>query len=150
LELSGGRATGVRIRGRGRRERVISASREVILSAGAIGSPRLLLLSGIGAADQLRSVGVPVAHDMPGVGENLHDHPYVVCVWESTVPESLYGAAKPKSVAGRLGARGRQAQAGGGVARGPQRAADVDGRRGVRVRAYAPGPSGGRRPVPLR
>ena len=60
LELSGGRATGVRIRGRGRRERVISAAREVILSAGAIGSPQLLMLSGIGPADQLRSVGVPV------------------------------------------------------------------------------------------
>jgi choline dehydrogenase-like flavoprotein len=99
LELSGGRATGVRIRGRGRRERVISASREVILSAGAIGSPQLLLLSGIGPADQLRSVGVPVAHDLPGVGENLHDHPYVVCIWESTVPESLYGADKPKPMA---------------------------------------------------
>jgi choline dehydrogenase-like flavoprotein len=96
LELSNGRATGVRIRGRGRRERVISAAREVILSAGAIGSPQLLLLSGIGPADHLGSVGVPVAHDLPGVGENLHDHPYVVCIWESTVPESLFGADKPK------------------------------------------------------
>jgi choline dehydrogenase len=96
VELSGGRATGVRVRGRGRRERVIPAGREVILSAGAIGSPQLLMLSGIGPADQLRSVGVEVAHDLPGVGENLHDHPYVVCIWESTVPESLYGADKPK------------------------------------------------------
>jgi len=78
---------------------VISASREVILSAGAIGSPQLLMLSGIGPADQLRSVGVPVTHDLPGVGENLHDHPYVVCIWESTVPESLYGADKPKPMA---------------------------------------------------
>jgi choline dehydrogenase len=99
VELSGGRATGVRIRGRGRRERVVSASREVILSAGAIGSPQLLMLSGIGPADHLRSVGVPVAHDLPGVGENLHDHPYAVCIWESTVPESLYGADKPKPMA---------------------------------------------------
>ena len=96
VELSGGRATGVRIRGRGRRERVVAADREVILSAGAIGSPQLLLLSGIGPADHLRSVGVPVNHDLPGVGENLHDHPYVVCIWESSVPESLYGADKPK------------------------------------------------------
>jgi choline dehydrogenase-like flavoprotein len=96
VELSGGRATGVRIRGRGRRERVISAGREVILSAGSIGSPQLLLLSGIGPADHLRSVGVPVNHDLPGVGENLHDHPYVVCIWESSVGESLYGADKPK------------------------------------------------------
>jgi choline dehydrogenase len=99
IELSAGRATGVRIRGRARRERVISADREVILSAGAIGSPQLLLLSGIGPAEQLRAVGVPVAHDLPGVGENLHDHPYVVCIWESTVPESLYGADKPRPTA---------------------------------------------------
>jgi choline dehydrogenase len=96
VELAGGRATGVRIRGRSRRERVVAADREVILSAGAIGSPQLLLLSGIGPADHLRSVGVTVHHDLPGVGENLHDHPYVVCIWESTVPESLYGADKPK------------------------------------------------------
>jgi choline dehydrogenase-like flavoprotein len=99
VDVANGRATGVRIRGRGRREKVISASREVILSAGAIGSPQLLLLSGIGPADQLRSVGVPVLHDLPGVGENLHDHPYVVCIWESTVPESLFGADKPKPMA---------------------------------------------------
>jgi choline dehydrogenase len=96
VELTAGRATGVRVRGRGRRERVITANREVILSAGTIGSPQLLLLSGIGPADHLRSVGVPVHHDLAGVGENLHDHPYVVCIWESSVPESLYGADKPK------------------------------------------------------
>jgi choline dehydrogenase-like flavoprotein len=96
VELVGGRAAGVRVRGRGRRERVINAEREVILSAGAIGSPQLLLLSGIGPADHLRSVGVKVHHDLPGVGENLHDHPYVVCIWESSAPESLYGADKPK------------------------------------------------------
>jgi len=96
VELVNGRAVGVRVRGRGRRERVITADREVILSAGAIGSPQLLLLSGIGPADHLRSVGVPVHHELAGVGENLHDHPYVVCIWESAVPESLYGADKPK------------------------------------------------------
>jgi choline dehydrogenase-like flavoprotein len=96
VELVGGRAVGVRLRGRGRRERVINAEREVILSAGAIGSPQLLLLSGIGPADHLQSVGVTVHHDLPGVGENLHDHPYVVCIWESSAPESLYGADKPK------------------------------------------------------
>jgi choline dehydrogenase len=96
IELVGGRAAGVRVRGRGRRERVISADREVIVSAGAIGSPQLLMLSGIGPADHLRSVGVTVHHDLPGVGENLHDHPYVACIWESSAPESLYGADKPK------------------------------------------------------
>src|SRR5213078_3843157 len=65
VELEGGRATGVRVRGRGGRERVVRADREVILSAGAIGSPQLLLLSGVGPADQLRSVGVTVSHDLP-------------------------------------------------------------------------------------
>ena len=50
------------------------ASREVLVTSGAIGSPRLLLLSGIGPADHLKSAGVDVVHDLPGVGENLHDH----------------------------------------------------------------------------
>ncbi|MEV0719945.1 GMC oxidoreductase [Asanoa sp. NPDC050611] len=48
---------------------------EVLLAAGAIGSPRLLLLSGIGPGDHLREVGLPVVADLPGVGANLHDHP---------------------------------------------------------------------------
>ena len=72
------------------------AEREVLLCAGAIGSPQLLMLSGIGPADHLREVGVDVKLDAPGVGGNLMDHPYVVCVWESPVGESLYGADKPK------------------------------------------------------
>src|SRR5436305_12538999 len=55
VELVGGRATGVRVRGRGRRERVVTADREVILSAGTIGSPQLLMLSGIGPAEHLRA-----------------------------------------------------------------------------------------------
>jgi choline dehydrogenase len=50
------------------------ASQEVVVCSGAIGSPHLLLLSGIGPADQLREIGVPVAHDLPGVGQNLQDH----------------------------------------------------------------------------
>jgi choline dehydrogenase-like flavoprotein len=53
-------------------------------------------LSGIGPADHLTSLGLNVVVDNPAVGANLMDHPYVVCVWESTVPESLYGADKPK------------------------------------------------------
>jgi choline dehydrogenase len=96
VELENGRAVGVRYRDRRGREHLARAEREVVLAAGAIGSPQLLMLSGIGAPDHLREVGVPVAHDLPGVGENLHDHPYVVCIWESVVGESLYGADKPK------------------------------------------------------
>ncbi|KUN09264.1 hypothetical protein AQI95_05370 [Streptomyces yokosukanensis] len=52
----------------------VAADREVILSAGAVGSPQLLLLSGIGPAAHLQDVGIPVRADLPGVGENLHDH----------------------------------------------------------------------------
>lgn len=63
---------------------------EVILSAGAIDSPRLLLLSGIGPADELRSAGVNVLHDLPGVGRNLHDHPLTSVVY-STIRESPAG-----------------------------------------------------------
>jgi choline dehydrogenase len=91
-----GRAAGVVLRGaRGREERV-QATREVIISAGAICSPQLLMLSGIGPADHLRDVGIEPIVDNPAVGANLMDHPYVACVWESTAPESLYGADKPK------------------------------------------------------
>ena len=59
----------------------LRAEREVIVSCGAIGSPRLLQLSGIGPADALKAAGVPVVHDLPGVGGNLQDHLdlYVIC-----------------------------------------------------------------------
>lgn len=73
LVLEGSRAVGVRYQRSGRVE-VARAEREVILSAGAIGSPQLLQLSGIGPADHLRQHGVGVAVDLPGVGSNLQDH----------------------------------------------------------------------------
>jgi choline dehydrogenase len=59
---------------RGGKTQVARAEREVILSAGAIGSPHLLLLSGIGPAEELRTVGVKIVADLPGVGKNLQDH----------------------------------------------------------------------------
>lgn len=68
-----GRARGVRILRKGREE-TIEASREVILSAGALQSPQLLMLSGIGPREELERHGIPVRHEMPGVGENLQDH----------------------------------------------------------------------------
>jgi choline dehydrogenase len=92
VELAGGRATGVKLAGGD----VVKAGREVILAAGAIGSPQLLLLSGVGPAAHLREVGVDVVHDLPGVGANLQDHPFLTLVWESTLGDSLYGADKPK------------------------------------------------------
>src|SRR5262249_56446683 len=53
----------------------------IILSAGAVGSPHLLMLSGVGPAGQLSSLGIPVVQDMPGVGQNLRDHPKVYVTW---------------------------------------------------------------------
>jgi choline dehydrogenase len=68
-----GRAVGVEY-ARGRRRLTARAVREVVLAAGAINSPQLLLLSGVGPGDELRVRGVAVAHDLPGVGKNLQDH----------------------------------------------------------------------------
>ncbi len=99
LELEGNRAVGVRLL-RGRRgEQVVRAEREVVLCAGAIASPQLLLLSGIGPADELRQVGVHVRHELQGVGRNLQDHPFVTIIWEVTDQQTLYGADKPKPLA---------------------------------------------------
>lgn len=72
--LDGGRAVGVEIGGPRGLVRAVHAEREIILSAGAINTPRLLLLSGIGPADELRDVGVPCLHHLPGVGKHLMDH----------------------------------------------------------------------------
>ena len=71
--LEGTRAVGVEVR-TPEGTRVVRAHREVVLSAGAIQSPQLMMLSGIGDGAHLRSVGVEVRHDLPGVGRNLHDH----------------------------------------------------------------------------
>ena len=74
------RAVGVEVGSSGGIE-ILRAEREVILSSGAIGSPRLLQLSGIGPANALAAAGVPVVHDLPGVGANMQDHLdlYVIC-----------------------------------------------------------------------
>lgn len=71
--IEDGRATAVEA-GRGNRRLRLHARREVILSAGAFGSPQLLLLSGIGPADELKAHGIAVVRDLPGVGANLQDH----------------------------------------------------------------------------
>ncbi|GAB2610424.1 GMC family oxidoreductase N-terminal domain-containing protein [Streptomyces capparidis] len=66
--------------------RTVAARREVIVSCGAIDTPKLLMLSGIGPADHLREVGVEVVRDAPGVGANLQDHPEGVVMWEAKRP----------------------------------------------------------------
>jgi len=99
VELEGTRAVGVRLRkGRGSSE-LVRAAREVLLSAGAIGSPQLLLLSGIGAAEELEAAGVRPRHNLPGVGRNLQDHPFVTMLWEVSDQNTLYGADKPRPLA---------------------------------------------------
>ncbi|WP_280154188.1 GMC family oxidoreductase N-terminal domain-containing protein [Piscinibacter sp. XHJ-5] len=85
LRVANGRAVGVElVNGTSRTPEVVTASREVIVSSGAIGSPKLLLQSGIGPARHLESVGVDCLHDLPGVGENLQDHLDLFAIAECT------------------------------------------------------------------
>ena len=88
-----GAATGVEYRHKGA-TRSVHAEGEVVLSGGAVNSPRLLLLSGIGPADHLRRVGVDVAHDLPGVGQNFQDHMDVYLAAE-TAPVSYNREDRP-------------------------------------------------------
>ena len=74
--VEGGRATGIAYSREGERH-IASAAREVILSGGSYNSPQLLMLSGIGPAEELRRHGIGVVHDLPGVGKNLSEHPRV-------------------------------------------------------------------------
>jgi choline dehydrogenase-like flavoprotein len=70
----------------------------VILAAGALGSPQLLMLSGIGPAGQLGELGIPVALDLPGVGANLQDHPFLTSVWDVPAGGSLADAERPRAM----------------------------------------------------
>ncbi|MEZ5594214.1 MAG: GMC family oxidoreductase N-terminal domain-containing protein [Gammaproteobacteria bacterium] len=88
------RAVGVTYRRNGRTE-TVRASQEVIITAGAIGSPKLLLLSGIGPAEQLRKLGIAVVQDLAGVGQNLQDHFDIDIVYELNGNSSLDKYRKP-------------------------------------------------------
>jgi len=85
IAVTGGRASGVDYR-RGGRERSVAAAREVILCAGAIQSPQLLQLSGIGPGELLRRLAIPVIADLPGVGENLQDHLQIRSIYKVSRP----------------------------------------------------------------
>ena len=88
IRLDGKRAVGVTCR-LGGTEQEIDASREVILAAGAINSPQLLMLSGIGPGAHLQELGIPVAHELPGVGQDLQDHLQVKLIYRVEGVESL-------------------------------------------------------------
>jgi choline dehydrogenase len=87
--FEGARATGVEVAGHG-----AIRAREVVLCGGAINSPQLLQLSGVGNAGELAALGIPVVHDLPGIGENLQDHLEVYVQYSSKQPVSLAPAYK--------------------------------------------------------
>ena len=78
--------TGVNVTLQSGEKLTVNSKRETILCAGAVDTPRLLLLSGIGPAAQLSSLSIPVVKDLPGVGENLIDHPETIIIWELNQP----------------------------------------------------------------
>jgi choline dehydrogenase len=81
--FEGNRAVGVEVVYKGESHR-FSANREVILSMGAINTPKVLMLSGIGDPEELNQLEIPVIQALPGVGQNLHDHVAIGCVWEAS------------------------------------------------------------------
>ncbi|MCF6101825.1 GMC family oxidoreductase [Mesorhizobium muleiense] len=95
IVIDKGRAVGVEIVDRpGGQPTTLRAEREVIVSSGAIGSPKLLMQSGIGPADHLKSVGVTPVHDLPGVGSNLQDHLDLFVIAECTGDHTYDNYAK--------------------------------------------------------
>ncbi|MGB3390926.1 MAG: choline dehydrogenase [Pseudaminobacter sp.] len=97
------RAVGVEIETR-KQIQIVKARREVIVAASSINSPKLLMLSGIGPAAQLREHGIDVVADRPGVGQNLQDHMELYIQQEATQPITLYSVLNPFSKA-LIGAR---------------------------------------------
>ena len=89
IVIEGNRAAGITLRRASGVTETVHAARELILSGGAVGSPHLLKLSGIGPADELRRHGIEVRLDLPGVGENLQDHPVVYMKWSTAKPVSM-------------------------------------------------------------
>jgi choline dehydrogenase-like flavoprotein len=95
VRIQNGVAVGVDAERDGK-SRFIRASKEVILSAGAINTPQLLMLSGIGPADHLAGHGIPVIVDNPNVGDHYMDHPMVLIAMETTAKGTLHEAESPK------------------------------------------------------
>ncbi len=79
--FDGKRAVGVEVESGG--ERFVAEGEQIVLSSGAIASPQILMLSGVGPAAHLKQLGIPVVKDAPGVGKNLRDHPVVFVTWRT-------------------------------------------------------------------
>jgi len=86
VNVKNGTVTGVDVTLHSGSKYIITPKQETILCAGAVDTCRLLLLSGIGPRSQLESLSIPVVHDLPGVGENLLDHPESIIMWELNAP----------------------------------------------------------------
>ena len=89
--FEGKRAVGVEVESGG--DKFVVEGEEIILSAGAIASPQLLMLSGVGPEAHLTGLGIPMVHDLPGVGQNLRDHPTVWVTWRTKEDFALDGMA---------------------------------------------------------
>jgi len=89
LTFQGDRAVGVRWRGKGGRQEA-RAAREVILASGVVNSPQLLMVSGIGPAPHLKGHGIAVRVDLPGVGQNLSDHPSIIAMYHRAPPQGPF------------------------------------------------------------
>jgi choline dehydrogenase len=126
--IEDGRAIGVRYLHTGV-QREARIQREVILCGGAVNSPQLLLLSGIGPAEQLREYGIDVIVDSPAVGAGLQDHPVVTPMWRSPDMRNIWEEATPENMA--LWQRER---------RGPMASNGGDGAAFARSRAGLPAP----------
>ena len=101
LLFEGRQARALIVHSKGHEPRTVGARREIILSAGAIGSPQILELSGVGQGALLRDQGIQVAHDLPGVGENLSDHLQIRAAYKvsgvqtlNTQSANLFGRAR--------------------------------------------------------
>ncbi len=79
-------------------EHQVKINQEVILSAGTINTPQLLMISGIGCKNHLKSLDIPLLVDLPGVGENLQDHLFVSIIYKSTQPITLANLKKPYNI----------------------------------------------------
>ncbi|MEM6656822.1 MAG: choline dehydrogenase [Pseudomonadota bacterium] len=95
LIFDGTKATGIAYTDRTGKALTSHARKEVILSAGAVGSPHILMLSGIGPAEHLQDMGIDVRRDLPGVGQNLNDHPDFVLKYKCKQPVSFWPKTKP-------------------------------------------------------